>query len=391
MARTVLNRLLSDSVARYQTLFSDLTFHNHNAHHLGSLHLLGASDAQLEKAYQTMCLDMDPYEASPEQIDPSNWRKFLGNKHFCQSYRDFFKEQLACSAPNWHKRFFELLLDNAQQPMMNSVISGVAHPLIHIGYALELDSEIVAIEALTMTAVCYNFLHEVIDKLDAPQSPSKSAMDIFKGIRSDVQLPIYDKPGVGNLRPVVDTYQDAILSYYHQWRMNKDDSAKTIEDLFDLTVYIYGATHRANAIEFDFFLLHLLTSMHAIRTIAPHIDQSGLVERILQQFFFFAIAIYICQLRPEINASLIDDYEVTEEKSQWTYPIDRIFKTKMFDDSHAIKVVRALRDAEHAYGPKNGFYLKAAVKTVDHLNLDAMWIGGSSDQRQLNVLKRPVH
>jgi len=39
-------------------------------------------------------------------------------------------------------------------------------------------------------------------------------------------------------------------------------------------------------------------------------------------------------------------------------------------------------------GIKNGLYLKTAIKTVDNLDLEEPWIGGSSDERQLNVLKR---
>jgi hypothetical protein len=46
-----------------------------------------------------------------------------------------------------------------------------------------------------------------------------------------------------------------------------------------------------------------------------------------------------------------------------------------------------LRDAEKAYGNKNNFYLKTAIKTVDNLDFDETWIGGSDNKRQLNVLK----
>jgi hypothetical protein len=389
MSRAVLNKLLSNSFLNYQLLYNERIFHNHNSHHLGSLYLLGATNDQLEKAYEVMCKEMDPYEPSPEEINLSNWRTFLGNKHFCQSYRDFFNQQLTTNGNQWQKKFTELLLDNPKQPLVNSVISGLAHPLIHIGYAFELDSQIVGTEALAMTAVCYNYLHEVVDQLKPPQTPSKSALEIFKDIHSDSQLPIYHTPGVDNLEGTVKDYSEQIFSHYNQWNINRDDLEKSIEELFDLSVYLYGATHKSNEIEFDFFLLHLLTSMNAIRIIYPHLNNPQIFEHILLQFFYFAIVIYISQLRPEINEQLIYDYKIDNEKSNWNYVIDRILNTKLIDDAHAVKVIRALRDAEKVYGEKNGLYLKTAVKSVDNLDYDEIWIGVSGDKRQLNVLKHP--
>jgi hypothetical protein len=131
MSRTVLNKLLLDNFTNYQILFHNRIFHNHNPHHLGSLYLLGASDDQLEKVYPTMCEGLDAYETSPEEITLSNYRKHLGNKHFCKSYRDFFNEQLKTNGNNWQQKLIELLLDDPKQPMINSVVSGLAHPLIH--------------------------------------------------------------------------------------------------------------------------------------------------------------------------------------------------------------------------------------------------------------------
>ena len=388
MSRAVLNKLLSHSFLNYQLLYSELSFHNHNSHHLGSLYLLGASDEQLEKAYESMCKYLDPYEPSPEEVNLSNWRKFLGNKHFCQGYRDFYHQQLTSSGNQWQKKFTDLLLENPKQPLINGAVGGLGHPLIHVGYALELESEVVGAEALAMTAVCYNYLHEVVDQLKPPKSPSKTALEIFKDIRSDPQLPVYDAPGVNNLEPTVKNNSQQILSHYNQWNINRDNLEKATEELFDLSVYLYGATHKPNEIEFDFFLLHLLTSMHAIRVIHRHLDDPPIFEHILFQFFYFAIVIYIAQLRPEINEGLILDYQLESEKSNWNYVIDRALNTKLADDAHAVKAIRALRDAEKAYGEKNGLYLKTAVKSVDHLDYNDTWVGGSNDVRQLNVLKR---
>jgi len=157
-------------------------------------------------------------------------------------------------------------------------------------------------------------------------------------------------PGVDNLEITVKNSTDRVFIHYNQWNMNRENLEKMIEELFDLTVYIYGATHKPNEIEFDFFLLHLLTAMHAVRVIYTHINDKQIFEHILLQFFYFAIVIYISQLRPEINENLIYDYKIDNEKNNWNYVIDRTLNTELINDAHVVKVVRALRDADKIYG-----------------------------------------
>lgn len=387
MSRKLLDKLLSHSVAHYQALFNDLAFHSHNAHHLGSLYLLGANDDQMEKAYKTMCEYLDPYLESSQEINLSNWRNFLGNRTLCKSYRDFFHDQLTKQGTDWHNKFKQFLLDDKEHPLINCVVSGLAHPLIHVGYAFELDNVDVAIEALEMVAVNYNHLHDVFDNLKPPNSPSKSALEIIKAIHSDTSLPIYEDTGLSNIDETIKNYNNIVMSYYNQWKIDTNNIEKSIEELFDLTVYLYGATHKPNDIEFDFFLLHLVTGMHGIRIMHAHLDNQQAFEHLLLQFFYFTIVLYISQLRPEINAHLISDYKVANEKKDWSYVINRTLTTKLIDDAHIVKVVRALRDAEKAYGTKDGFYFKTALKSVDNVEVENLWIGFPQSENQLNVLK----
>jgi hypothetical protein len=387
MSRAVIDKLIAHSSANHQVL-DHHGFHTHTAHHLGSLYFLGATADRIEQLYKGMHDEVNFYKPSPHEITRANWRQLLGDKRFCKAYQDFFDQELTASGDHWREKFLEFLLDNKPEPMINGVVGGVAHPLIHIGYTFELDSRVVACEALTLSAVCYNYLHEVIDKLKPPKFGSKSALTIFQDLRSDVRLPIFDGPGVGNLEPSVKTSTDLVLSHYDQWLLNVNDLDAAIEELFDLTVYLYGATHKHDQIDFDFFLLHLLTSMHGIRMIYPHLNDRELAEHLLLQFFYFASIVYIAQLRPEINKTLIHDYKLDDGKQNWDYVIDRSVNTELAEDSHLVKVVRALRDAEAAYGVKDGLYLKTAVKTIDNINIDNMWIGGPTNPRQLNVLKR---
>ncbi|CAF1167312.1 unnamed protein product [Adineta steineri] len=383
----VVNKLIAHTHANHHVI-DHHGFYTHTAHHLGSLHFLDATDNKIEELYKGMHDEVNFYQDSPHEITRTNWRQSIGDKRFCKAYQEFFDQELAAAGNDWRQKFMEFLLDNESGPLINCVVAGVAHPLIHIGYAFELDSIVVASEALTMCAASYNYLHEVIDKLKPPKSGSKSALTIFQDLRSDHRLPLFDGPGVDNLEPTVKQATDIILSHYDQWLVNVNDLEKIVEELFDLTVYLYGATHKPDQIEFDFFLLHLLTSMNAIRMIYPHLNNRQVAEHILYQFFYFASAIYIGQLRPEINKTLIHDYNIDYAKQNWNYVIEQSMNTDLIGHSHFLKVIRSLRDAEAVYGFKDGLYLKTAVKTIENINKENMWIGGPTNPRQLNVLKR---
>ncbi|UJR19898.1 hypothetical protein I4U23_023031 [Adineta vaga] len=362
-------------------------FHTHTAHHLGTLYFLGVSNDKIRELYKHMHDEDNDYKPSPHEITRSNWRQLLGDHRFCKAYQDFFDQELMASGNDWQKKFLEFLLDNQPQPIINSVVSGLGHPLIHIGYAFELNSPIVASEALTLSAVSYNFFHKVVDNLKPPKFGSKSALLIMQDLRSDDRLPLFDAPGLGNLEPSVKMSTDIVLSHYNEWLVNVNNLDGIIEELFDLTVYLYGATHKLDQIEFDFFLLHLFTSMNAIRVIHPYLHNQQVSEHLLWQIFYFISVIYIAQLRPEINTTLIHDYKLDDSKQNWDYVIDRTVNTNLVEHVHLVKVVRALRDAEAIYGSKDGLYLKTAVKTIDNINIDNMWIGGPTNPRQLNILK----
>ncbi len=108
------------------------------------------------------------YEPSPHKITKDNWRNSLGDARFCLASRDFFNKELPAQG-DWKKKFFELLPDDTEgSPLINAVFCGLLHPIIHMHYAIELNSRLVVCEALTMAAVCSDFLHQTTTKLKPP-------------------------------------------------------------------------------------------------------------------------------------------------------------------------------------------------------------------------------
>ena len=390
MTNSILDDLLKNHFEQYQPMSRKGKFHSHSAHHLGSLALLGASDEQLKDIYENILRNYaGEYEPSPNEITWENWRNSLGDFRFCSAYQDFFNKELPTQG-DWKKRFFELLLNNTEgSSLIDASLCGILHPIIHIPYAIELNSRSVACEALTMSAVCFDSLHQMTSKLKPPTNGTKKALQIIKDIRVDDRATSFDKL----LHPnSVLTHESLLLSYYNEWQM-PDDVDKAIEELFDMSVYLYGATHKPNEIGFDFFLLHLVTAMSGIGKLRPYLDES-IAKKLLGSFFYLSVAIYISRQQPEINEQLIDDYTVDENKRNWKYVVDKTLHTKLATEVHLVKVVRALKDAENDYGAKGGLYLTTAVKTVDNMDMNSTWdytksvepwIGGPNPNRQLNV------
>ena len=297
MVDTVLNKLLKDNFEHYQVKWNELQYDTHTAHHLSSLALLGATDEQLRDVYENASrYYSDKYEPSPHEITKDNWRSVLGDPRFCLAYRNFFNKELPTQG-DWKKKFIELLLDDTDgSPLIDATLCGLVHPIIHIGYALELDSRPVACEALAMAAVCCDPLYSITSKLQPPTKGEKKALQIIEDIYSDDHAPTFDK--TFQFESALK-HESFLFSYYNKWQI-PNDVEKTIEELFDMSVYLYGATHKPDQVDFDFILLHVVTGMNAIRTVRPYLDETT-VTRLLRSFFYATLLFYIVQQQPKVD------------------------------------------------------------------------------------------
>ena len=385
MTESALTHILKDNFEKYQVMWNDRRFHTHTSHHLGSLALLGADDELLKDIYaKVSCRFSKEYELSPHEINDDNWRDSLGEKKFCLAYRDYFIDKLPKDDDNWKAKLFEILLDDSQGlPLIHAIFCGLFHSLIHVDYALELNDRLVACEALTLTVVnADETFQKFVHQLKSPINGTKQPIEILKEIYADINAP----------KDIEQNDSSFISLYYNQWKV-PDCVNEIIEQLFDMSVYLYGATHKPDQVDFSFVFIHLITGANAIRKIQSNFDEI-ILRKLLHVFFYLTLKFYIAQQQPLINEQLIDNYEVENEKLNWKYVIDKILNTKLAAELHVPKIVRALRDAEQDYGSKNQFYLKTAIKTVDNLNVDIEWdyyksvepwIGMPHSERQLNL------
>ncbi|QIW97112.1 hypothetical protein AMS68_002630 [Peltaster fructicola] len=377
-ARTLKHLIKADFI-NHSILYSQLRFHNHTSHILGSAYILGAESDDLQEIYDAEAQSLEPWADAPGEISKHDWRDFLGKKEYQRAWVDFFEDQLVSHSYDWHSLLNEFLLQG-EQPLINNLIAGLAHPLIHLGYAHELSSRTIAIESLALAASCYNDLHIYLDdpKYTRPaKKPSDSLFILLDRVAHDGAFDgvITDKGADGIDQLLAnEKATEAVIEYWNSWDMinPKDQFAESQK----LAVALLVATRDANAKdnEYDFFAVHLLTSSHAVRVLLPLIPAKWHIP-LVRQWWLFTLLVYIAQSRPAINIDRIKLVEL--DGRDWKFVSNKAVKGRHRTDAHYVKALRSMHEASNTWKDPNRYYLKAAVKFAEEFD---GWGGfGSSD------------
>ncbi|ODQ52379.1 hypothetical protein SAICODRAFT_19941 [Saitoella complicata NRRL Y-17804] len=355
---------------RQNSVLVDDNGHNYLPHHLGSVYLLGAPPARLFQVYDVAITNTqewkDPGLQSVE-ISPDWWKDNIGDKVSAYQYFHFFGDEVVHCDYDWKAVVKDYLLkDNCF--LLKSLIEGECHPLIHLGYAFELDSFEVAVEALTLAAVCVNFIQPVfsveMERYQEPEEAYLPAMDVLKAIGQDQRFNgLFEKPDQENLKLLLEEFLELMLEHYRDWDWTKT----SLEGLFDIAVHLYAGTHSSTdfAPKFNLSMLQMVTAAHATRICSTMLP-SNTLPLLIRELFFAMCLHYITQLRPAFHDDVFEKYDT--EGRGWEEVYKSAVNGEGSKDAHFVQVVRALRDAEQVYGAKGGFYLKAALMTVDHAN-----------------------
>ena len=245
-------------------------------------------------------------------------------------------------------------------------LSSVGHPLIHLGYAFELSSRDVAMEALDLGSVCYSFMHKYLD--DAKYTKvstysTSSPLDILKRVHEDERFDkLFDREHPVEIEQLFENLEDAVLEHWNAWHLA--DPKKQFEDSQYAAAALLVATHEPNT-HYDFFLLHILTTSHAVRILLPLIPPKFHVP-LVRQWWLLTLAVYITQLRPAINLERITDVEL--QGRDWDWVDNQALTGKHSTETHHVKGLRALKEAAHTWGDDGDLYLKAAVKFAVEFN-----------------------
>ncbi|KAF2705105.1 hypothetical protein K504DRAFT_460878 [Pleomassaria siparia CBS 279.74] len=358
-----LKHLLKANHANYSIIYHDLRFHNHTPHILGSAYILGGTHEHLNRIYDAEALELEPWKDSPGEISKDDWRDYLGKREYQRAFVDFFEDQLVANGYHW-KQLLDDYLFSGKEPLINGMVSGLAHPLIHLGYAYELDSRTIAIEALALGTCFYSPLHKYLDDASYTKpsaQPCTSLLSILERVRADKRFDGLYSHRSGDISAIfADAKAEAaFLEHWNSWDLLSSDPTRHFEDSQNTAVAVLLGTPAPEESKFDFFLVHILTSSHAVRILLPVVPKKWHVS-LVRQWWLFALAVYIAQMRPAVDADTITRYDL--EGRNWKYVVDRALKSGHALDAHFVKSLRAMKVASETWGDAEEYYLKAAVR-----------------------------
>ncbi|EHK17472.1 uncharacterized protein TRIVIDRAFT_57344 [Trichoderma virens Gv29-8] len=371
-----LKYLLKANHANYAILWNDLRFDNHNVHILSSAYLLGANENQLHDIYNNEIKDLVPWEPSPSEVIDEDWRDFLGDKEYQRAFVDYYEDKLAMEfAYDW-KQELQHFLFSGEEPLFHGLIGGrrnsfkrllLGHPLIHLGYAYEVDSKEVAMEALALTSVQYNFFHKYLDNGSYTKpSPlkSRSPLDLLIQMSKDNRFgKVPEDLPLSDMEAFLDKNESLLLEYWNGWDID-DDPKKQFELSQEAAVALLVATVKPGTHAYDFFFVHLLTTSHAVRILLPFLPPKHHVT-LVREWWLFVLAVFIIKGRPLPDP---DSVESDLKGKNWKYVEDKALNSAWSKDAHFVKAIRAIREAARTWGDVHERYLRAAVTFVDNFH-----------------------
>lgn len=237
----------------------------------------------------------------------------------------------------------------------------MGHSLIHLGYAYELHSRTIGIEALAMVASFYDDQHKYLDDPSYTRPASYSSTSIFEILKKVAADPRFHKATEQQHETNLDTlllkHEAAILDHWNAWDLSKDPM-QSFQEAQKAAVAMLVATGTTDH-KYDFYLVHVLTTSHATRTMLP-IVPPGFQIRLIRQWWFFALTAYVLKLRPEIDTNIIDS--VILGQKTWKNATYLALHSSHAHDSHYVKAIRAMNNAAETWTDRSQYFLKAGIK-----------------------------
>ena len=198
------SELLQLNHEKHHIFFNHDGFHNHIAHHLLTLFALGATPAQLQKAYD----DNARYQRGPERLQPSvvsdmhdplRFKTYLGKEQYYSAFLVFFQGEI--DNKGWEDTVQEYVFAGTEQAddMLVRVFAGFLHPLIHLGFGVEFGQPGIVAEALAQAAVheawmkglflgCEERVEEKDKEKDKGKGEKKTIIQVLDECRKDETL-----------------------------------------------------------------------------------------------------------------------------------------------------------------------------------------------------------
>ncbi|KAJ5469576.1 hypothetical protein N7539_009194 [Penicillium diatomitis] len=359
-----LKHLLKLNHANHAILWNHRKFHNHAPHLLSAAYLQGADADDLARLYESESKELEEWDDSPAEVTEDDWREFVGRREYQKAFVDFFEDEMVRLGYDWKQVVAEYLF-SGDEPLFNSVMADLGHPLIHLAYAYEMSSREVGMESLGLAATCYNKIHKYLDdpvfnQVEAPYHAS-SLFEIIERVHTDKRLDnLFVTPGDHNVETLFTDHEALLLDHWNAWTIT--NPTEQFRESQRLAAALLVATHTDTSEKYDFFLVHVLTTSHAVRVLLPLIPAKFQIP-LVRQWWLITLAVYIAQLRPQIELDVVRHIDL--KGRDWAWTAEQAVKGRHSTDSHYVKALRSLHECAITWGDQDDLFLKAAVKFAE--------------------------
>jgi hypothetical protein len=194
-------------------------------------------------------------------------------------------------------------------------------------------------EALSVIASSYNYLHKYLDDESYTKPspiPFSSPLELLQRLANDDRFDgLLSEQAGDDCEALYEKvkFEPLIMEYWNAWTI--DDPKKDFEESQKVAVMLLVATVEDDKKDlYDFFLLHLLTTSHAVRILLPLVPGQFHIN-LVRQWWLLTLTTYVGQLRPKFDPKLIDEVELEDKK--WDSVIDKAINGPYATDEHYVK------------------------------------------------------
>lgn len=184
-----------------------------------------------------------------------------------------------------------------------------------------------------MACTSYNYLHKYIDEpsYTKPSTYSTtSPLEILHKIADDKRFDgLFKSRGAENINTLFQDHENLVLEHWNAWEIS--DPTKQFRDSQEAAIALLLRTVKPGTHSYDFFIVHILTTSHAVRVLLPLTPKKFHVS-LVRQWWLLTIAVYIAQLRPKINDDIVE-----KPDKEWSYVDNMAVNGPWATDSHYVK------------------------------------------------------
>lgn len=193
-------------------------------------------------------------------------------------------------------------------------------------------------EALGLAATEHDFLHRYLDdpSYTRPASfTSTSPLELLNKLATDDRFDgLFEEPGFDNFKPLFEKHESLVLEYWNAWDLSSSaDPIEQFRESQEAAVAMLVATVAPGTHAYNFFVVHVLTTSHAVRILLPMVPARFHIS-LVRQWWLLALTVYIAELRPKIDP----DYVPRDTKGKgWNHVESQAINSQWATDAHYVK------------------------------------------------------